>query len=582
MKVFTKVYNILIIFLLLGFSSLAQSRSTALQIVKSVADRVIEDCKFEFEPVKQEPVLGVQIMDFNREFDVNTIGPVYALSYIQSDTSTSIKLGISASDNVFVFINDKPISFNKSNNPLIKETAYGMFNFNDTPSVSLHKGANKILIKADGLSNSPKIFLRQITDDPESEGGIKFSSSPFLKGAAREGWILGGPFPNPKEETPEDSIKNYYRNDGRFVSWNLPEEDVLAELKIGKNDIFKKDSYADWNYANGETMMSILDLASVSGEQKYNDFVQHWCDFIIKNIPYFEYQYDSLYALRGSYHRIFRKSMLDDAGAPVFPFLQLYLQERNKDYFELINEMAEYVSKKQTRLKDETLCRPEPEKWTVWADDLFMSVPLFLRMGKITGENKYYDDAVKQIKSFNRLLFDGGTGLYKHGWFSKTNKKSAVFWGRANGWIMWAVSEALLFLPKDHEGYSDILNIYKKHIEGLIKYQDGSGMWHQVLNHPESYEESSCTAMFILGIARGINNGWLDKSYSEYALKGWNALSKKIDNGIVHGICRGTGMGDKLEFYFSRPTLDNDPRGLGAVITAGVEISKLEVRKKND
>ena len=125
-----------------------------------------------------------------------------------------------------------------------------------------------------------------------------------------------------------------------------------------------------------------------------------------------------------------------------------------------------------------------------------------------------------------------------------------------------------------------LLNIYKNHIEGLIKYQDRSGMWHQVLNHPESYEESSCTAMFILGIARGINNGWLNKSYSEYALKGWNALSKKIDNGIVHGICRGTGMGDNLEFYFNRPTLDNDPRGLGAVITAGIEISKLEVRIK--
>ncbi len=75
-------------------------------------------------------------------------------------------------------------------------------------------------------------------------------------------------------------------------------------------------------------------------------------------------------------------------------------------------------------------------------------------------------------------------------------------------------------------------------------------MWHQVLNHPESYEESSCTAMFILGIARGVNNGWLDKSYSEYALKGWNALSKKIDNGIVHGICRGTGMGDRPGILF--------------------------------
>ena len=105
-------------------------------------------------------------------------------------------------------------------------------------------------------------------------------------------------------------------------------------------------------------------------------------------------------------------------------------------------------------------------------------------------------------------------------------------------------------------------------------------MWHQVLDHPESYEESSCTAMFIIGLARGVNNGWLDKSYKKLALKSWIALTKKIEDGIVHGICRGTGMGNDIEFYFKRPTVDNDPRGLGAVLTAGVEISKLQSNNK--
>ncbi len=101
-------------------------------------------------------------------------------------------------------------------------------------------------------------------------------------------------------------------------------------------------------------------------------------------------------------------------------------------------------------------------------------------------------------------------------------------------------------------------------------------MWHQVLDHPDSYEETSCTAMFVLGIARGVTNGWLDDTYRESALNGWKALTNKIDsNGVVHGICRGTGVGDNLQFYFNRPTIDNDPRGLGAVITAGIEISKL-------
>ena len=79
----------------------------------------------------------------------------------------------------------------------------------------------------------------------------------------------------------------------------------------------------------------------------------------------------------------------------VLPFAGLSLKEKNQDYLEILNTMVNYDFNEQPRLKDGTLCRPEPEKWTVWADDLFMSVPLFLRMGKITGDKKYFDDAAK-------------------------------------------------------------------------------------------------------------------------------------------------------------------------------------------
>ena len=37
-------------------------------------------------------------------------------------------------------------------------------------------------------------------------------------------------------------------------------------------------------------------------------------------------------------------------------------------------------------------------------------------------------------------------------------------------------------------------------MEALAGYQDPSGMWHQVLDHPETFEETSCTAMFTLGL----------------------------------------------------------------------------------
>ncbi|MEJ2634363.1 MAG: glycoside hydrolase family 88 protein [Calditrichia bacterium] len=330
----------------------------------------------------------------------------------------------------------------------------------------------------------------------------------------------------------------------------------------------------DWHYANGETMLGLLAVARASGDRKYHDFVRKFCDFTLANAGYFRWQYDSLHILRGSYHRLFRRSMLDDTGGPALPFLELYDEASGNNWRELVSAMAEFVSIKQDRLPDGTLCRPEPEAMTVWADDMFMSVPFMLRMAKITGDSTWYDDAVRQIINFARYLRDPQTGLFYHGWFSGANKNACVFWGRANGWVAWALSEALLSLPDRHPGHEKVLEIYRDFMKTLIRFQDSSGMWHQVLDHPESYPETSCSAMFVLALARGVNQGWLNRDFGTAAEKGWAGIRAKIDStGVVHGICRGTGIGPDLNYYMKRPTFDNDPRGLGAVLVAATEVS---------
>jgi hypothetical protein len=167
-------------------------------------------------------------------------------------------------------------------------------------------------------------------------------------------------------------------------------------------------------------------------------------------------------------------------------------------------------------------------------------------------------------------------GIYKHGWFGPTKSQSEIFWCRANGWIVWATAEILANLPADHPQYAAILRQFRTHIEQLVKLQHPGGLWHQVLDHPETYLETSGSAMFVLAIARGIREGWLPRTYMESAVLGWKGISGRIsDNGIVRGICRGTPIGHSVEFYEDRSTFDNDPRGLGAVIQAGVEMELL-------
>ncbi len=119
----------------------------------------------------------------------------------------------------------------------------------------------------------------------------------------------------------------------------------------------------------------------------------------------------------------------------------------------LVDTIAQVVRKEQLRLPDGTFCRPEPEAFTVWADDLFMSVPFLSIMAKATGDVSYYDEAAKQVLQFQQYLLDEKTGLYKHGWFSARREKAIAFWGRANGWIVWATAELLNVLPPQHRDY---------------------------------------------------------------------------------------------------------------------------------
>lgn len=551
-----------------------------LEIVGKIADKIIRESGFEFELVPQQPVLGLQIVDFQRTFGDQAQGISYALSSILSEQDTSALFGFSCGNPVKIWLNEQLV-FSQPRKTLVvpKETAYNRFTFQDTLQFDLKKGANKILIKTAGEGEQWIFFLRAITAKGDENSAVKFSLQPIAPKISGSNWFCLGIFPGDDLEhtlPPELKFKKYYRYDGKLFRWSVPRSDVLLELKINPANTYQRESYLDWHYANGAMMLGILALADATGEEKYLDFVQQYADFIIAHQDYFRWQYQHRHGFRGSYHRLFRRTMLDDAGAPALPLLELFDRTQNSKYWKLIEPMADYILNQQLRLKDGTFCRPEPVPLTVWADDLFMSVPFLLRLGRITGEQLYFDDAARQIVNFTRLLFDKKKQLFYHGWFSQTERHSVAFWGRANGWVIWATSEALHYLPKNHPQYSKILGIYRKHIDGLAKVQGKNGMWHQVLDHPESYEETSCTAMFVLGIARGVREGWIEKKHKDNALKGWSALTQKIaDDGTVHGICRGTEIGSDLDFYFNRATFDHDPRGLGAVILAGIEIASM-------
>lgn len=344
---------------------------------------------------------------------------------------------------------------------------------------------------------------------------------------------------------------------------------------------FTKHSYAEWHYANGATLDGLLYLADVSGRKDLAEHVEKLCHWTVDNTPLFRSQYESG-LIRTQNYRMFRCAMLDDSSGPALPYADLAAHgDRDKDLRAIVDRMADYVMNGQHRLADGTFVRPEP-KWTVWCDDMFMGCAFLLRYYDLTGERKYLDEVCRQAVLFHKHLVSPETGLMFHAWNDTIGAHLGAHWGRANGWYLWAVSDLLERLDPDSEAFKEILGIHNNLLQAVCSRQAEDGLWHQVLDHPETYEETSCSCAFTFALARAVRRGWLPESYAENALKGWNGIeSRYAGDGVIKGICRSMSVQKDVAGYQARATADNDPRGLGAFFMAAAETGLLKTYLNN-
>ena len=199
------------------------------------------------------------------------------------------------------------------------------------------------------------------------------------------------------------------------------------------------------------------------------------------------------------------------------------------------------------------------------------------RAAEILDRPELLEEAARQSILIHEKLVDPSSGAYWHGWFSRSQSPSSSKWGRANGWTMMAKTEILHALPKNHELYDDVLAIFRSHAEALVHLQADDGRWHQVLDNPETYLETSATAMFVRAFADGVRMGWLpEQPFRAAAERGWSAVAERVrHDGRVEGIVRGTPIMFSDQEYDEHPTRLNDPRGLGAVLLAAVAMENL-------
>jgi rhamnogalacturonyl hydrolase YesR len=345
---------------------------------------------------------------------------------------------------------------------------------------------------------------------------------------------------------------------------------------------------SEYSYTHGVVLSAFEYIDDVTGDKAFFANNTKFYKYVLENLPYFQENSDQIEKAKiGSWGRILEFEALDDCGSIGAALIKTYLKNKDERYLELINRTAEHISNNQFRLEDGTLARNRPQYQSVWADDMYMGVPFLINMGVLTGDNTYFDDAVKQILQMANRLYIEEEELFDHGWnVTSGDYDPRFYWGRANGWVLMSMAEVLSILPEDYEGRAEILHLYRSMIRSLANLQAGDGFWHNLLDKNDTYTETSCTAMFTFAIAKGINEGWISHVYGPVALIGWNATQTRVlENGAVDGTCEGTTFAHDNSYYYHRGKSIHATHGYGPVLYAGAEMirllqnDKIEVQK---
>ena len=355
----------------------------------------------------------------------------------------------------------------------------------------------------------------------------------------------------------------------------------ITDLKKPSADAVFEKSAGDYGiqvYEMGVVHSGLLKAAQVTKDPGFTAMTRRHFAFFAETLPYFRAQEQQFKLERAnSFSRFLDPRSLDDAGSMCAALMRARAAKVGPDLKPMIDTCSDWVAKRQFRLDDGTMARKRPQEVSLWADDMYMSIPALAEMGRLTGERAYFDDAVANVMGMSSRMFNPQLGLYTHGWHANHPDAPRFYWARANGWAVLAMSDLLDVLPKDHPGYPKVLAQLRASLKGIAELQSGSGLWHQMIDRNDSYLETSASAIFTYVFAHAVNEGWVSPTtYGSIAQTGWNVLSTRITAlGQVEGTCVGTTLAGDMVYYYNRPTSVDALHGYGPMLLAGAEIIRL-------
>lgn len=169
----------------------------------------------------------------------------------------------------------------------------------------------------------------------------------------------------------------------------------------------------------------------------------------------------------------------------------------------------------------------------MWSDGINCAPPFL-------AAKAHYDEALLQIDGYRKLLLNPQKKLMAHIWDDgKHQFTDSAFWGGGNGWTAAGLARVIRSLPANRQNDRIRLAEFARQvIDGCLAHQRPDGLFHNVVDRPDTFVETNLAQMLAFSIYQGITDRWLPDTYRPHADRMRAAARARMDQyGFVQGAC---------------------------------------------
>ncbi len=259
-----------------------------------------------------------------------------------------------------------------------------------------------------------------------------------------------------------------------------------------------------------------------------------------------------------------------------FPVHELYLQTRDATARRVCMDVADAILHYAGRDRFGMLAHddfnytafaiPDTAYWATRANAIAAS----LSNNEVKGV--YWKQAIFQLQQGIKYFFDKEKEVVRTGLFK--GMPSTTYWCRSQGWLIWAISGLLRYLPENHFYFKEAAITMKLIADGAVKHQTDNGAFHVLVNDASSPEEVTGVAMVLASIKEGMRKGWIPADYNQFCNKAWQFIQKSVDaEGKLHNVYTGWAVTAEEK---KTDDMDRNFRGfaVGIIIVAADEMTR--------